>query len=112
MKKLISFILLISLAAGVFALPNLLKKESYGASAIAGLSIELSAEDLQIKETYDTSSIEVEIYCNYKKYAPEVSVTGSTIYIESVYKGISFFPAPTGLSCTVIVYFPQKKDFN
>jgi len=112
MKKFLSTILLISLTACVFAGPNLLNKEQYGANSITDLSFELSSEDLEIKETYDTSSIEVEIYCNYKKYAPSVYVSGSTLYIESARKGLSYFSDPTGLSCTVIVYIPQKKDFR
>ena len=112
MKKLLTAILLASLTAGVFALPNLLKKEEFGANAIDNLAFDLSSENLKIKETYDTSSIEVEIYCNYKKYIPEVSVSGSTLYIDSVRKGVSFFPDPTGLSCTIMVYLPQKKDFD
>ena len=112
MKKIITAMLIASLTAGLFALPNLLKKEEFGANAIDALSIDLSSEELQIKETYDTTSIEVEIYCNYKKHAPDVSVSGSTLYIESVRKGLSFFQDPTGLTCTVIVYVPQKKDFD
>ena len=112
MKKLFATIILSSLTLGAFALPNLLNKEQYGADAIDNLDFELSSEDLIVKETYDTSSIDVEIYCNYKKYAPEVSVSGSTLYIESTKNGISFFPHPTGYSCTVIVYVPQKKDFD
>ena len=112
MKKLFTAILLASLAAGVFALPNLIKEEEFGASAIDNLDFDLSWESIQIKETHDTTSIEVETYCNYKKYAPEVSVSGSTLYIESVRKMTGFFSTPTGLSCTVIVYVPQKKDFD
>lgn len=112
MKKIITAMLIASLSAGLFALPNLLKKEQFGATAIDSLAFDLSSEELQVKETYDTTSIEVEIYCNYKKHAPEVSVSGSTLYIDSVRKGLSFFQDPTGLTCTVIVYVPQKKDFD
>ncbi len=112
MKKLISVILLTFITFAAFALPNLLKKEQYGADAIENLSVDFSSEDLIVKETYDTTSIEVEIYCNYKKYAPEVSVSGSTLYIDSSKRYSSFFSNPTGFSCTVIVYVPQKKDFN
>ena len=112
MKKIITAMLIASLSAGLFALPNLLKKEQFGANAIDSLAFDLSSEELQVKETYDATSIEVEIYCNYKKHAPEVSVSGSTLYIDSVRKGLSFFQDPTGLTCTVIVYVPQKKDFD
>ena len=112
MKKLISVILLASLAAGVFALPNLLKKEQFGAAAIDELSADLSWEDITIKETYDATAIEVEVYCNHKNYAPEVSVSGSELCIESSRRKTGFFTTPTGLSCTVIVYVPQKKDFD
>ena len=112
MKKIFTMILLVSLTAGLFALPNLLKKEQYGATSIDNLDFSLTSEDIHIKETSDTTSIDVEIYCNYKKYAPEVSVSGSTLYIEGGRKGVHLFPDPTGFSCTVIVYVPQKKDFD
>ena len=112
MKKLITMILLASLAAGLFALPNLLNKEQFGAKAIDNLDISLSWENIIIKETLDSSSIEVETYCNYKKYAPEISVTGSTLYIETSNNHRAFFSTPTGLACTLIVYIPQKKDFD
>ena len=112
MKKLISAILLATLTAGLFALPNLLKKEQFGASAIENLYVDLSWEDVTIKETYDVTSIEVEVYCNHKNYAPEVSVSDSSLYIDSARKRTGFFTTPTGLSCTVIVYVPQKKDFD
>lgn len=112
MKKLISAIILASLTVGVFALPNLMKKEQFGADALDELVFDLSSEDLVIKETYDTTSIEVELYCNYNKNAPEVNVSGSTLYIDSGKKASNFFTYPTGYSCTVIVYVPQKKDFK
>lgn len=112
MKKLLSILILASLATGVFALPNLLSKEDYGANSINNLDIRLSSEDIIIKETNDSSSIEVEVYCNYKKYAPEVSVSGSTLYIEASNKKRNLFASPTGFSCKVILYVPQKKDFD
>lgn len=112
MKKLITMIILTSLAAGLFALPNLLNKEQFGANAIDNLDISLSWENITIKETLDSSSIEVETYCNYKKYAPEISVSGSTLYIETTNHNKGFFSTPTGLFCTLIVYIPQKKDFD
>jgi len=108
MKKLITTILLASLTASIFALPNLLKKEQFGAEAINNLDIILSAEDLKIEETYDATCIDVEIYCNYKKIIPEVSVSGSTLYIDSSNNNVF----TTGYNCTVIVYVPQKKDFD
>ena len=111
MKKLITTIILVSLAIGAFAHPNLLKKEQFGSSAINNLNIDLSSENLEIKETDDSSSIEVEIYCNYKKYAPEVSVSGSTLYIDSL-SSQTFFSKPVRFSCTVTLYVPSKKDFN
>ena len=112
MKKILAMLLLTSLTAGIFALPNLLKKEEFGADAIENIEVDFSSEDLIVKETYDTSCIEVETYCNYKKYAPDVAVSGSTLYIDSARKNTSFFPEPTGFSCTVIIYVPQKKDFD
>ena len=111
MKKLISAIILVSLTAGVFAHPNLLKKEQFGASAIDTITADLSSETIEIKETFDTSSIEVEIYCNYKKHAPDVSVSGSTLSIEGN-AARPLFPAPARFSCNVIIYIPSKKDFD
>lgn len=111
MKKIFSAILLAFLAAGAFAKPNLLEKTQFGAAAIDDLSITLSSEELEIKETYDTTSIEVEIYCNNKKFAPDVSVSGSTLDIHGT-AAKTFFSTPTGFSCTVIVYIPPKKDFG
>ena len=112
MKKLISAVILTTLTFAAFATPNLLKKEQFGAGAISNLEFNMAWEDLEIKETMDSSSIDVEIYCNYKKYAPDVSVSGSTLYIESTRSSTSFFSTPTGLSCKVMVYVPQKKDFD
>ncbi len=111
MKKLITIICLSFLTFGAFALPNLLAKEEFEADTINNLSINLFSADVQIKESYDDSSLSVEVYCNYNRHAPEVSVLGSTLYIEKR-KNISFFSTPTGLSCTVIIYMPQKKDFD
>ena len=111
MKKIFTAILLALLAAGAFAKPNLYEKTEFGASAIDEISITLSSEDLEIKETYDTSSIVVEVYCNNKKFAPEVSVSGSSLYIQGN-AAKTFFSTPTGFSCSVILYVPQKKDFD
>ena len=112
MKRIITALLLASLTAGVFALPNLLKKEQFGANAIDNINAELSWENIKVKETYDSTSIEVETYCNSKKNAPEISVSGSTLNIETTNKGFNFFSSPAGFSCTVVIYVPQKKDFD
>ena len=90
MKKLITLIIFISLTTGLFALPNLLKKEDFGANAIDNIEVNLSWENIIVKETYDNSAIEVEIYSNYKKYSPEVYVSGYNLYIDSVKKNFSF----------------------
>ena len=66
MKKIISVFLFASLTASIFALPNLLKKDQFGADAIENIEIDLSSEEIKIEETYDVTSIDVEIYCNYK----------------------------------------------
>ena len=68
MKKIITLLALASLTASIFALPNLLKKEQFGADAIEKLNFDLSWENLVVKETYDTTGIDVEIYCNHKNY--------------------------------------------
>ena len=112
MKRIITVLLLASLTAGAFALPNLLKKEDFGANAIDNICADLSWENIKIQETYDSTSLEVETYCNNRKHAPEISVSGSTLYIDTTNKGFNFFSSPTGLSCTIIIYVPQKKDFD
>lgn len=112
MKKIITFFILASLTACMFALPNLISKDQFSVNTIKNLEVKVSSEDVQIKETYDTSNIEVEVYCNYRKYAPEISVSGSTLYIDKTKQHKSFFQTPTGFSCTVIIYVPQKKTFD
>ena len=111
MKKLIIGTLLLSLAASVFALPNLLEKKEVNASSIKNLDFNLSWERLEIQETYG-SSIDVEIYCNINRYAPRVKASGSTLYIDTVgsINNVSLFS--TGNRCTVIVYIPQNKKFG
>ena len=107
MKKIITIICLTLLSFGAFALPNLLSK-----AALDNLDVSLSSENIIIQENSDSSSIEVETYCNYKRYAPEVSVSGSTLYIEAVKRVSGFVFDTTGYKCTVIVYVPAKKDFK
>ena len=105
MKRLIIGTLLISLAASLFALPNLLEKKEVSESSIKNLNFGLAWENLEIQETYG-SSIDVEIYSNNRRAAPRVKASGSTLYIDSS----SAFTI--GTRCTVIVYIPQHKNFN
>ena len=112
MKKIITVFILASLTACMFALPNLISKEQFSANSIKNLAVKISSEDVQIKETYDTSNIDVEIYCNYKKYIPEITVLGSTLYIGGNNSPKSIFQTPSGFSCTVIIYVPQKIAFE
>ena len=112
MKKIIIACILASLTACMFALPNLISKDQFSAASIKNIEVKVSSEDVQFKETYDASNIDVEIYCNYKKYAPDISVSGSTLYIDGDNHHRNFFTSPGGFSCTVIIYVPQKKVFK
>ena len=85
MKKLITTILLASLTASIFALPNLLKKEQFGSEAINNLDIILSAEDLKIEkqnaeEVVPATSAEVAA-------APEAKETADSLLAQEGLEG-------------------------
>lgn len=112
MKKIFTVFILASLTACMFALPNLICKEEFNSNSITNLEVKVSSEDVIVQETYDTTNIDVEIYCNYRKYIPEISVSGSTLFVDGNKQHKSFFQTPSGYSCTVIIYVPQKKVFE
>lgn len=111
MKKILAFALVLSITAGLFAIPNLLSKNEFDAAAIKNLDFELAWEDLEIKETFD-SSLSIEVYCNYRKFAPEIRASGSSLQIESKQYKNTYFPFSKGTNCTVVMYVPHDKSFN
>ncbi|MBP5519809.1 MAG: DUF4097 family beta strand repeat protein [Treponema sp.] len=111
MKKSILVSLLFLVAAQIFAIPNLLDKKDYRSTSIKELDFDLAWETLELKETYE-NTIDVEIYCNNKKFTPIVKTSDSKLLIESVSKQKNYFPFNSGLNCTVIVYIPQEKQFD
>lgn len=106
MKKIFIFSVLFCLAASLFALPNLIGKKQFSNASVRNLDFSLSSEVFEIKETQD-SIITIEVYCNYKKYAPSISLEDSTIKVVSRAKG--FF---AGVRSGVIMYIPQGMNFN
>lgn len=109
-KNLLTFSLSLFAAARMFALPPLLGDTSYKASSVDNLDFNMSWENLQIKNG-SGDTITVEVYCNKKKYAPKVRLSGSTLVIDS----ISVRQIITNFGqkhCTVIVYIPYGKEFE
>ncbi len=109
MKKILPVVSLIFFAANSFALPNLIERQSFKVRDIKNLDINLSWENLDIQECDEKDNILVEVFCNNKKYAPEVKSAGSTIYVESQRNNKSFF---TNKKCTVIVRIPSTAEFK
>lgn len=106
MKKFYT-ILFISLLTGMlFAKNNLISKDDFSISDITNLKIELSSHDLYF-QTIHGDEISVEVYCNYEKKAPKVSLSNSTLKITS----------PSNISMahivsSVYIYIPDNFKFN
>ena len=110
-KQILTTTLTLLAAAKMFALPPLLGDTSYKASSIDNLDINMSWENLQIKEARQDNNILVEVYCNKKKYAPDVKLSSSTLVIDSAPSKIHLFSFERK-NCTVIIYLPSGKKFN
>lgn len=111
-KQLLAATLTLLAAAKMFALPPLLGTSDFKASTVKHLDFSMSWENLEIKKTSSSrNTISVEVYCNKKKFAPKVKLSGSTLVIDSV-------PASTLIlslekkSCTVVVYIPSDITFE
>ena len=109
MKKILACSILLSVAAMVFALPNLIEKQSFNHMAVNNIDFNLSSEQLEINETFD-SNITIEVYCNNNKMAPEISCSGQNLSVVSRLHNSGFLTA--GTRCTLIVYIPQGKNFK
>lgn len=110
-KHLFSLGLTLLSAATAFALPSLLQTKDFKASSISNLDFNMSWENLEVKEQTSGSNITIEIYCNKKKYIPEVKQSGSTLLIDSIPMERFFFPMESK-QCTVMVYLPAGKKFD
>ena len=111
MKKTLICSILSIFAFGLFAAPNFLEKKDFDHSSIKNLDFDLSWENLEVKETFDTN-ITIEVYCNDKRYAPAIKASDSTISINSKQNNFNFFSWGTGTRCTLVVYIPQGKNFK
>lgn len=109
MKKILACSILLSAAAMVFALPNLIETQSFNHMAVNNLDFNLASEELVINETFD-SNITIEIYCNNKKMAPEINCSGQNLSVVSRLHNSGFLSA--GTRCTLIMYIPQGKNFK
>ena len=109
MKKLLPFFSFLFFAASSFALPNLLDRQLFKVRNIENLDVNLSWENLDIQECDEADNILVEVYCNNKRYAPDVKAVGSTIIIETNKYDRSFF---VNKKCTVILRLPSTAKFG
>ena len=109
MKKLLLSLTLSCLTAAAFSLPSLFNSQLYKVNDIKNIHIDLTWEDVDIQENNDTGNILVEVYCNNRKWAPEVKSSGSTIVIKAKKKSYSAFEQK---KCTVIVKIPSHTQFE
>ena len=98
-------------ATNLFSLPSVLGKTDYKSSAVSHLDFNLSWENLIIQKTNSSSNVLVEVYCNKRRFAPTVKLSGSTLLIESAPSKIHFFFYEKK-ECSVIVSIPEGKEFD
>ena len=108
MKKLLLSFMLFGIMSSLFSLPTLLNRKQFNVHDINDLAIDLSWENLELQECNDSSTILVEIYCNKKDYAPQLSTRGSKLVVKSK-KNTGFFSRH---DCTVILKLPSSKTFD
>ena len=110
MKKIFLSLSLLCLAATAFALPDFIERQLFKASETKNLSFDLAWEDIDIQENNEAGTIQVEVYCDKKKYAPTITFSNSTIYVKSNKNKPSF--GIQNLKSTVIVKIPANTQFK
>ena len=110
MKKIFLSLSLLCLAATAFALPDLIERQLFKASETKNLSFDLAWEDIDIQENNEAGTIQVEVYCDKKKYAPTITFSNSTIYVKSNKNKPSF--GIQNLKSTVIIKIPASAQFK
>lgn len=108
MKKLLSVLCGLLFSSFVFANSNLVFNEIYSTYDVNNLNITLSSEEIYFK-TIHGDEITVEVYCNFDKKAPEVTLVGNTLDISRKAKqtisGINY-------QCSIYIYLPDNYKFN
>ncbi len=94
-----------------FSLPSLIEQQTFKASNITKIDLNLSWEDVEIQESDKAGNISIEIYCNKAKWAPEINTYGSTLIVKSVKTNFNLLLGqnPKG---TVIVRLPSGSEFE
>ena len=109
MKRISLSVLILSLAASAFSLPNLVQRELFKVNKIQNIDLDLAWENIDIQECDEPDNILVEIYCNKTKVAPEIKSFDSTIKVESNKNSLHNV---NNKKCTVIIRIPDSAAFE
>ena len=109
MKHFILSLTLFCLAVTAFALPSLFDRQLFKVYNTKNINIDLTWENLDIQQSDEIDNILVEIYCNNRKWAPEVKSSGSTIIVRAKKKSYSTLVQK---KCTVIMRIPSSIEFD
>lgn len=108
MKKLLSSLFVLLFSTMVFAHSNLVFNEIYSTADVDNLKVRLSSENIYFKTIYG-DEITVEVYCNFDKKAPEVTLEGNTLKMSRKSKqtisGIYY-------ESSIYVYLPENYKFT
>ena len=109
MKKLVLTFALLLFATTSFSLPSLFDRQLFKVYDIKNIDTDLTWENIDIQECDEIDNILVEIYCNNKKWAPQIKNSGSTVIVKSKKKSYSAFEPK---KCTVIFKIPASAEFD
>ena len=109
MKKLVLTFALLLFATTAFSLPSLFDRQLFKVYDIKNIDTDLTWENIDIQECDEIDNILVEIYCNNKKWAPQIKSSGSTVIVKSKKKSYSAFEPK---KCTVIFKIPASAEFD
>ena len=109
MKHFILSLTLFCLAATAFSLPSLFDRKSFKVYDIKNIDTDLTWENIDIQKSDEIDNILVEVYCNNKKWAPEVKSSGSTLIVKAKKKSYSSLEPK---KCTVILKIPASAEFD
>ena len=108
-KTFLMILVFVAVSVSFFAIEGNtipIESESFSKEQIKNIEIQVTYEDVEIKETYG-NEILVEIYSNNRKTVPSISTFSDTLLIES--KAHLFL---RGTECDIKLYIPQNAKFS
>ena len=111
MKRILFSLFLILTTSTLFALPDLIEKQAIKTSGTNTINLDLAWEDVEIQESNQSGTIIVEIYCNKKKWAPEIKASGSSVTVKSISLK-NYISIGEQRKCTVIVKIPDNTQLQ